>query len=342
METVWTYCFVNRNPTVGEFLYFRRGAGNIEAFARTTRRRRLAVREQLGRVMAAIRQVSANGVGFTVLDEGAGPLALCLHGFPDGPQSFEPMLGALAAAGYRAVAPFMRGYAPTEIPADGRYQTAALGHDVLALVSALGAERAVVIGHDWGAAAAYAAAVIEPARISRLVTLAAPYGPGLFARLITDPVQQRRSWYMYLLTTPLGEAALAHDDFHLIDRLWADWSPGFEVNAGLMEEIKASFRQPGVATAAVSYYRHVFLPALRDPLLADLQQRIGRDPIAVPALYLQGSLDGCIGSDVETDAGLFSAGVRTEMVHGAGHFLHVEKPDEVNAMILEFLSVCPG
>jgi len=287
--------------------------------------------------MVATRRVNANGMSFSVLEEGTGPLALCLHGFPDGPQSFTPMLRALAAAGYRAVAPSMRGYAPSDIPADGRYQTAALGQDVLALIAALGAEHAVVIGHDWGATAAYAAAVIEPARVSRLVTLAVPYGPALLTRLITDPVQQRRSWYMYLLTTPLGEAALAHDDFHLIDRLWADWSPGFEVDAGLMAGIKASFRQPGVAAAAVSYYRHVFLPALRDPALAEVQGRIGTAPIAVPALYLQGSLDGCIGSEVETEPALFSAGVRTEMVHGVGHFLHVEKPDEVNSMVLEFL-----
>jgi len=285
----------------------------------------------------ATRRIDANNVAFSVLEEGEGELALCLHGFPDTAHSFAPLLRALAAAGHHAVAPYMRGYAPTPVPADGRYQTAVLGQDVLALIEAFGASKAVVIGHDWGAAAAYAAAAISPARISRLVTLAVPYGADLFRRLIADPVQQRRSWYMYLLTSPLGEAALAYDDFHLIDRLWADWSPGFKPEPADIEAIKASFRQPGVADAACAYYKHAFLPSLHDPALAALQARAGSAAIEVPSLYLHGSLDGCIGSEVETETSLFPAGLRIALVHGVGHFLHVEKPDEVNRIILDFL-----
>ena len=90
--------------------------------------------------------VTANGVRVATLEQGSGPLALCLHGFPDSAWSFAPLLAALAGAGYRAVAPFMRGYGPTEVPADGRYQTAVLGQDALALIEALGEQQAVVIG----------------------------------------------------------------------------------------------------------------------------------------------------------------------------------------------------
>ncbi len=281
--------------------------------------------------------VTANGVRFAFLEQGSGPLALCLHGFPDSAWSFAPLLAALADAGYRAVAPFMRGYAPTEIPYDERYQTAVLGYDVITLIEALGAQDAVVIGHDWGATACYAAAVIAPELISRLVTLGVPYGPGLVMRLITDPVQQRRSWYMYLLTGPLGEPALAWNDFALVDRLWADWSPGFDPGAEYMQRLKETFRQPGVALAAASYYKHVFLPALQDVALVDLQARIGTTPITMPSLYLHGAQDGCIGADIETERSLFTGGLKTMIVPEAGHFLHLEKPELVNAAILQFL-----
>ena len=95
--------------------------------------------------------VQANGINFHYLEIGEGPLALCMHGFPDHAYSFRHLLPDLAKAGFRGVAPFMRGYAPTEAPRDGRYQTALLSQDVLALIAALGYEQACLIGNDWGA-----------------------------------------------------------------------------------------------------------------------------------------------------------------------------------------------
>src|SRR5262249_23762795 len=106
--------------------------------------------------------VHANGIRFATLEAGDGPLVLCLHGFPDHARSFRHQLPALAAAGFRAVAPYMRGYSPTETPADGRYQSAVLAQDALALIDALGYSSAHVFGHDWGALAAYGAAMLAP------------------------------------------------------------------------------------------------------------------------------------------------------------------------------------
>jgi pimeloyl-ACP methyl ester carboxylesterase len=285
--------------------------------------------------------VSANGVNFAYLSQGEGPLALCLHGFPDSADTFRPLMAALAQAGYRAVAPYMRGYAPTEIPPDDRYQTAVLGQDVIALIEALGAEDAVVIGHDWGAAAAYAAAVIAPHRVRRLIAAAVPYGPGLATSLITDPAQQRRSWYMYLLTSPLGEMALAFDNFAFVDRLWADWSPGFHPGVRYMEALKEMFDSPGTALAAASYYKHTFLPELQDPALAALQGSLATAPITMPTLYLHGAQDGCIGAYIAPEPALFTAGLHRSVIPGTGHFLHLEDPAYVNGRILEFLAAHP-
>jgi pimeloyl-ACP methyl ester carboxylesterase len=119
--------------------------------------------------------VRANGLQFGVLEAGSGPLALCLHGFPDAAHTWRHLLPALAGAGFHAVAPFMRGYAPTAVPADGAYHLSALVADAVALHEVLGGDaNAVLIGHDWGAEAAYGAAAFAPGRWRRLVTLAVP------------------------------------------------------------------------------------------------------------------------------------------------------------------------
>ncbi|HEY8086236.1 MAG TPA: alpha/beta fold hydrolase, partial [Polyangiaceae bacterium] len=123
--------------------------------------------------------LEANGVRFAYLEEGQGPLVLLVHGFPDTAHGWDAVRPAIAAAGYRVVSPFTRGYAPSAIPADGAYDTETLGRDVLALIDAFGENRAIVVGHDWGASAAYAAATLAPDRVSLLVTVAIPHPASL-------------------------------------------------------------------------------------------------------------------------------------------------------------------
>lgn len=283
--------------------------------------------------------VTANGLRFATLEEGDGPLVLCLHGFPDHARSFRHQLPALAAAGYRAVAPFMRGYAPTGIPASGVFQTAALAQDVVALVEALGHEHAVVFGHDWGAVAAYGAAILAPGRVTKLVAAAVPHGPRLLDAFLTDYDQQRRSWYMFFFRMPFADAAVAHADYRFLERLWQDWSPGWQCPADEMDALKATFRQPGVLQAALGYYRCTLDPALQDPSLAELQMRIAAAPVEVPTLYLHGEADGCVGVALADGMeAFFPRGLRRAVLAGAGHFLHQERPDEVNALLLDFLA----
>lgn len=284
-------------------------------------------------------RVRARGIEFHTLEAGDGPLVLCLHGFPDHARSFRYQLPVLAAAGFRAVAPFMRGYAPTGPAPDGCYQTAALAGDAVALIEALGYQDAVVVGHDWGALAAYGAALAAPRRVRTLVAAAVPYGPQLVTAMTGNYDQHKRSWYMFFFQMPLAEAAVAQDDFAFLERLWRDWSPGWQWPSEEMAALKETFHQPGVLAAALGYYRAAFNPALQDPALADLQMRMLMTPIEVPALYLHGADDGCIGRELVAGmADFFPRGLRVEMVPGAGHFLHQERPDVVNRVLLEFLA----
>jgi len=284
-------------------------------------------------------EVRANGLRFATLEMGDGPLVLCLHGFPDHARSFRHQLPVLAKAGFRAVAPYMRGYAPSDAPADGPYQSAALAEDAAAMVHALGYERAALLGHDWGAVAAYGAAILAPDRVSRLVTAAVPHGPALPTAFLTSYEQQRRSWYMFFFQTPLAEMALAHDNFRFVERLWSDWSPGWAWPAEEMAALQETFAQPGVASAALAYYRHTFNPALQHAQLATQQARIQMEAVPTPTLFFHGALDGCIGVDLADGmSALFPAGLETVIVPDAGHFVHQERPDIINAKLLAFIA----
>lgn len=282
--------------------------------------------------------VRANGLTFHYLEAGTGPLVLALHGFPDIPRTYRHQMQLLAAQGYRVVAPFMRGYAPTDAPAGASYQSAALVQDALALVDALSPNAPVVLmGHDWGAAAAHGAAAIAPEKIAKLVTIAVPHGGSLGRAFVANPEQQRRSWYMFFFQMPYAEAAVAHDDFAFIERLWSDWSPGWALPRQELDAIKATFRRPGVVRAALNYYRHTFGAGPAAPGLDEIARRMG-GPIRVRTLYLHGARDGCIGAELTADMDAsYVGGFEKHILDGAGHFVHQEKPDEVNRLILEFL-----
>ena len=268
------------------------------------------------------RRIVANGIDFAVLEAGAGPLALCLHGFPDSPHGFRHLLADLAAAGWHAAAPFMRGYAPSGLAPGGAYGVGELAADALALHDALGGdERALLIGSDWGAEAAYAAAAGAPDRWRRLVTLAIP-PLVLDDRLFADDEQRERFAYMSLLESPGAERAVAADDFAFVDRLWREWSPGFD-GARDAANAKRCLRRPEHLAAAIAYYR-------AEAPGAELR----RTP-PQPTLYLHGEDDGCIDVRLVRDAEAhLSPGSRLDVIAGAGHFLHVEQPAIVNARVL--------
>jgi pimeloyl-ACP methyl ester carboxylesterase len=177
--------------------------------------------------------VEANGLEFGVLEAGSGPLALCLPGFPDSAHSWRHLLPALAGAGFHAVAPSMRGYAPTAVPADANYGIGALIAEAVALHDALdGDENAVRIGHDWGAAAAYGAAAFASDRWRRVVAAAVPPF-ALNARMFGDYDQVRRFFYFFFFGTSLAGPVVAADELGFFERLWRDWSPRYDPSEDL-------------------------------------------------------------------------------------------------------------
>jgi pimeloyl-ACP methyl ester carboxylesterase len=283
-------------------------------------------------------RVTANDVEFAYLEAGSGPLALCLHGFPDSAWTWRHLLPALADAGFHAVAPFMRGYAPTAVPADGRYQTAALGLDACALHEALGGDAdAVIVGHDWGAMATYIAANHEPDRWRRVVTMAVPPAGAVAAGFMTYQ-QLKKSWYMFFFQHGLSDVVVGMGDLAFIDGLWADWSPGYDGSEDL-PHVKDCLRDPANLAAALGYYRATLGGVGVDPAL-DAVQNAGSNVTAQPTLYLHGRTDGCMGIEVAEAARAFltSEGSRMEVVDDAGHFLHVERPDVVNRLVLDFVA----
>lgn len=281
--------------------------------------------------------ISANGVEFGALECGTGPLALCLHGFPDSAHTWRHLLPRLADAGFRAVAPFMRGYAPTSVPADGYFQTGALSADANALHDTLGADSdAVLIGHDWGAPAVYGAAASAPERWSRVVGMAVPPGPALGAAFVSDTDQLKRSWYMFFFQHPLSDHVVAASDLAFLDMIWSDWSPGFDATADLAH-VKDCLRDPANLQAALGYYRATLGDGARHPDY-DSIQIAGGGVLPQPTLYLHGADDGCIGPKVAESARTMCPWATVEIIEGAGHFLQLERPDLVGDRVVGFLS----
>src|SRR3954447_9154103 len=271
--------------------------------------------------------VRGDGVDLAYLACGDGPLCLCLHGFPDSAHTWRHLLPQLAAAGFRAVAPWTRGYAPTTVPADGDYGITTLAADANALHAALGGDGdAVLVGHDWGAITAYAAGAEAPDRWRRLVTLAVP-PPATASAAFLHYAQLKRSFYIFLFQTPLAELVVPLDDLAFIDGLWRDWSPSYDGSDDL-PGVKDSLRAPENLAAAIGYYRAMF----RGHGMSEAVP-------PQPTLYLHGDADGAFGVEgVEGAGAQLSAESRVEIVPGVGHFLHLERPDDVNGRILDWLA----
>ncbi|MCO4763440.1 MAG: alpha/beta hydrolase [Myxococcales bacterium] len=265
--------------------------------------------------------VEANGLTFGCLVRGEGPLVLLFHGFPDTAHTWDHVLDDIAAAGYQAVAPFIRGYAPSGIPErDSDVLTQA--DDVIGLIDAFGAETATIVGHDWGASHVFAAAIRYPERIDKLVAVAIPHPASIKPSLSL-------AWsirHFVSLRLPGAVDRFCADDFAAVDTYYERWSPTWDRPADETESAKNAYAAPGSANAALGYYRAAGLPPRW--LLAK---------VTVPTLSFAGQDDPNLPVSAFESAARWYSGPYTNCALPGGHFVHRESPDAFRTKLLEFL-----
>ena len=265
-----------------------------------------------------------------------GPLAVLLHGFPDTAWTWRHLGPELADAGWRVVAPFTRGYAPSDVPEDGCFAIGALMADAADVHAACGGdERAVLVGHDWGAITANALGAHPDSPYARIVAMSVPPFPAFRTPRVLPalPLQGWRTGYVAFHQLPwLPDRLLARR----IPRLWRRWSPGYSPTEDLSHVAEATY-DDAHRRAVLAYYRQLVRPG-RIPGPYRRWHRTWDGAPTVPTLYLHGTDDRCLSVRFAHQAdSVLPTGSRTEIVPGAGHFLHLERPDLVNQAVLGFL-----
>jgi pimeloyl-ACP methyl ester carboxylesterase len=257
-------------------------------------------------------------------DPGGTPVVL-LHGFPDDASTWREVTPALVADGYCVLAPYVRGFGGTRflnasIPRSG--QIAALGQDLIEFADALHLDRYLLVGHDWGARAAYIAAALTPLRVRGLLALSVGYATSTPSAEIS--VEQAHAyWYQWYFGVERGRQALTNDRRAFCRYLWQVWAPSWRFDENEFIETAASFDNPDFVNVAIHSYRHRWGYAPDDPRYDEVQQIMAANPaVAVPTIMLHGDEDGA--TRPETSAGkdrYFTQGYRREVVSGVGHFI---------------------
>ncbi len=266
--------------------------------------------------------MQANGISLHVVAEGTGAPVLFLHGFPDSSGLWRHQIPVLVAAGFRAVAPDLRGFGRSDRPTRVEdYALPVIVGDVVSVLDGLGVERADVVGHDWGAAVAWALAARAPQRVRRLVVISVGH-PAVRRRLGIE--QWEKSWYMLLFQFPEAEALLAADDWKLLRELLR--------GDGDMDRYVEDLARPGALTAALNWYRANLAPRLQ------LAPPPALPPVHAPTLGIWSTGDHYLVEDHVRLSQQFVAGPwRYERLEGASHWVPLDAPDRLNQLLLEFL-----
>lgn len=297
--------------------------------------------------MTAIRRTIVRTPTLDIACEERGPVdgfpVVLLHGFPYDPHCFDEIAPQLAAEGYRAVAPYLRGYGPTRFRSRETMrsgQQAALAQDLVDLLDALALPSAALMGFDWGGRAACIVAALWPERARCLVTgdgyniqdIAAAVRPSM-------PETEHRLWYQYYFNTERGRAGLTEYRGDCCRLLWDLWSPTWTGRHTLFDATEPSFDNPDFVAVVIHSYRHRFGYAPGDPAFEAIERRLAAQPlIAVPTISLCGADDG-VGPATPEDAdrSRFTGRYRREVLPGVGHNVPQEAPAVVVAALLELL-----
>ena len=260
------------------------------------------------------------GVRLHVVEQGDGPLVILLHGFPEFWYSWRRQIPALAEAGFRVVAPDMRGYNLSDKPRGVRaYRTQILARDIANLVARYGAPQAHVVGHDWGAVVAWIFAMSYPERLGRLAILNVPH-PIVSIRALRNPRQLRRSWYVFFFQLPyLPELLGRRGNYAFVRDALPDEA----------ERYVEAIARPGALTSAINYYRALIRYAAED------RARVRR--IDRPALVIWGERDRYLGRELAEPPRKWVPNARVERVPTASHWVQLDEPARVNELLIDFL-----
>ncbi|MDZ7344252.1 MAG: alpha/beta hydrolase [candidate division KSB1 bacterium] len=273
-----------------------------------------------------------NGINLHVVEAGPenGPLVMLLHGFPEFWYGWRHQIEILAAAGYRVLAPDQRGYNLSDKPKGiGAYRLDALADDVAGLIDAVGREKTVLVGHDWGGVTAWWTAIKFPQRVERLAVLNCPHPLAMRRHLLHNRAQRRKSWYIFFFQLPfLPEWRIRRNNWWVARRtLQATSRPGTFSDADI-ELYRQAWSQPGAITAMLNWYR----AALRKKL-----QRVASSRVTVPTLLIWGAKDRFLGRELAQSSIDLCDDGQLVFIETATHWLQHEEPARVNELLIKFM-----
>ncbi|MFT4922422.1 MAG: pimeloyl-ACP methyl ester carboxylesterase [Haloarculaceae archaeon] len=272
---------------------------------------------------------------------GDAPLVVLLHGFPEFWYAWRHQLDPLAAAGYRVVAPDLRGYNRTTQPSGvDSYHPAELAADVRGLIEHLGYAQAAVVGHDWGGAVAWELAIREPEVVRQLSILNAPHPEAYRQTLRRSPEQLLRSWYVFLFQVPwLPERLLAVDDYRVLERLLSDTVRPEAFTDAEIARYKAAMRRSGSPSGPINYYRAIARATAGRQLRSLVPGADVRDAtVRVPTLVVWGEQDTALSTDLLDGLDEYVPDLRVERLPEASHWVQADDPERVTEELVDFLA----